>query len=199
MHILRAKERKYLKAKINELETNSKNKNFRNLYWGINDFQMGYQPTTNIVKDEKGRLITDSHSFLARWRNHFSQLLNVHGVNNIRQQTEIQKGEPLVPETSAFEVEMATEELKRHKSPGTDQIPAQLIKAGGRTIHSEIHKFITSIWNKVELPEQWKELITVLFTRRAIKQTAYHFLSTAYKILSNILLPRLTSICRGNS
>jgi hypothetical protein len=80
--------KKYLKAKINELETNSKNNNFRDLYRGINDFQMGYQPTTNIVKDEKGHLITDSHSILARWRNHFSQLMNVHGVNNVRQ-TEI--------------------------------------------------------------------------------------------------------------
>jgi hypothetical protein len=179
MHILRTKEKKYLKAKINELETNSKNKNFRDLYRGINDFQMGYQPRTNIVKDEKGHLITDSHSILARWRNHFSQLLNVHGVNDVRQ-TEIQKGEPLVSEPSAFEVETAIEKLKRHKSPGTDQIPAELIKAGRRTIHSEIHKLINSICNKVEVPEQWKELITVPFIRRAIKQTAiiiepYHF------------------------
>jgi hypothetical protein len=35
-----------------------------------------------------------------------------------------------------------------HKSPGTDQIPAKLIKAGGRIIRSEIHKLIISIWNK---------------------------------------------------
>jgi hypothetical protein len=38
--------------------------------------------------------------------------------------------EPLVPGPRAFEDEMATEKLKRHKSPGTDQIPAKLIKAG---------------------------------------------------------------------
>jgi len=44
-----------------------------------------------------------------------------------------------VPEPSALEVEMAIEKLKRHKSPGIDQIPAELIKARGRTIHSEIH------------------------------------------------------------
>jgi hypothetical protein len=85
-----------------------------------------------------------------------------------------------VLEPSAFEVEMATEKLKRHKSPGTDQIPADLIKAGSRTIHSEIHKLINSIGNKVELPEQWKELITLPSIRRTIKQTAiiieaYHF------------------------
>ena len=47
-----------------------------------------------------------------------------------------------MPEPSAFEVQLATEKLKSHKSPGIDQIPAELIKAGGRTIHHEIHKLI---------------------------------------------------------
>jgi len=45
--------------------------------------------------------------------------LNVHGVNDVRQ-TEIQTAEPLVPELSAFVVEMTTEKLTRHKSPSTD-------------------------------------------------------------------------------
>jgi hypothetical protein len=66
-----------------------------------------------------------------------------------------------VPEPNAFEVEKAIDKLKMHKSPGINQIPAELIKAGGRTIHSEIHKLINSIWNKEELPEQWKESIIV--------------------------------------
>jgi len=61
-----------------------------------------------------------------------------HGVNDVRQ-TEIQSARPLVPDPSALEVEMAIEKLKRHKSPGIDQIPAELIKARGRTIRSEIH------------------------------------------------------------
>jgi hypothetical protein len=55
--------------------------------------------------------------------------LNVHGVNDVRQ-TEIHTAEPLVPEPSASESEMAIEKLKRHKSLGIDQIPAELIKAG---------------------------------------------------------------------
>jgi hypothetical protein len=56
--------------------------------------------------------------------------LNIHRVNDVRQ-AEVHTAEPLVPEPSDFEVEMAIEKLKRHKSPGTDQIPADLIKAGG--------------------------------------------------------------------
>ena len=61
----------------------------------------------------------------------------------------------------ASEVELAIEKLNSHQSRGIDEIPAELIKAGCRTICSEIHKLIISIWNKVELSEEWKELIIV--------------------------------------
>ena len=71
----RNKMKEYLKARIKELETNSKIKNIRDLYGGINDFKKGYHPRTN-VKDEKGELVADSHNVLAMWRNHFSQLLD---------------------------------------------------------------------------------------------------------------------------
>ena len=61
----------------------------RDLCRGISDFKKGYQPRTNIVKDGKGDLGADSHSIFARWWNHLSELLNVLGVNDVRQ-TEIQ-------------------------------------------------------------------------------------------------------------
>jgi hypothetical protein len=77
-------------------------------------------------------------------------VLNVHGVHDVRQK-DIQAAEPLVPEPSLLEVEIAIGMLKSYKSPGTDQIPAELIKAGGETLCSEIHKIICSTWNKEEL------------------------------------------------
>ena len=90
-----------MRAKIEELETNSKMKNIRDLYRGINDFKKGYQPRCDIVKDEKGDLFADSRSNVARWRNYFSQLFNVHGVKDVGQ-VEIPTADPLVPEPSAF-------------------------------------------------------------------------------------------------
>ena len=113
-------------------------------------------------------MVTNPNSILARLRNHFSQLLNVHGVNDVRQ-TEIHSAESLVPEPSAFDLGMAIEKLNRHKSPGTDQIQAELIKAGGRTICSEIHKLINSIWNKEDLPEDWKESIVAPIYKKGDK------------------------------
>ena len=70
--------------------------------------------------------------------------------------------DPLVPEPSAFEVELAIDNLKNHKSPGIDEIPAELIKAGCGTICLEFHKLITSIWKKEKLPDEWKESNIVL-------------------------------------
>jgi len=84
---------------------------------------MTLRRVTNTVKDEKGDLVADSHSILARWRNHFSQLLNVHWVNDVRP-TEMNTAEPLVPQPSVFELHLATEKLKGHKPPDIDQIPA---------------------------------------------------------------------------
>jgi hypothetical protein len=63
----------------------------------------------------------------------------------------------LVPEPSVSEIELAIDKLKSHKSPGIDQILAELIKTGGRTIRYEIHKLIISFWNKEELPERERE------------------------------------------
>jgi len=113
-HFRKKKEKEYMKVRIQELETNSKIKNIRDLCRGINDFKKGYQPRTDIVKGEKGDLVAESHSILARWRNHYPQLLNVHGDNDVRQ-TEIHTTELLVPEPGVFEVDLAIEKLKSHK------------------------------------------------------------------------------------
>jgi len=117
------------------------------LYRGINDFKKGYQPRTIIVKDEKVERFADLHRIMARWRNYFSQLLNVLEDKDVRQ-AEKHTLETLVPEPTAFELELAIGKLKNHKSPGTDQIPGELIKADGRTICCAIHKLTISIWNK---------------------------------------------------
>jgi hypothetical protein len=68
----RNKKREYLKDKINELATDTKNNIIKDLYRGINKFKMGYQPRSNSVKDETCYLLADPHNILNRWKNYFS-------------------------------------------------------------------------------------------------------------------------------
>jgi len=60
----RDKKKEYLRAKIEELEDNSKIHDIRDLYRVMIEFKKGYQPKCNIVKDEKGDLVADSHSIV---------------------------------------------------------------------------------------------------------------------------------------
>ena len=108
-----------------------------------------------------------------------------------------------MPEPSAFEVELAIEKLKNHKSPGIDQIPAELIKAGGRTIRCVIHKLIISIWNKKELPEEWKESIIVPICKKGVKTDCnnYRGISLFANYIQNFVQHpalKVNSICREN-
>jgi hypothetical protein len=104
----------------------------------------------------------------------------MYGDHDIRQ--DIHTGEPLVPEPSLVEVEIAIGKLKMYKSPA---------------LCSEIHRLICSIWNKEELPQQCKESTIIQIHKKGDKTDCNNYrgislLSAAYKILSNILLARLT-------
>jgi hypothetical protein len=133
----------------------------------------------------------------------------VHGVNDVRQR-EIHTAEPLVPEPSAFEVQMAIEKLKRLKSPGTDKIRAEMTQAGGRSIRSEIHKLINSICNKDELPQEWKESIILPIYKKGDKTNRSNYIYiyiyiyiyfTFVNYVPNFIQHpafRVNSICRVN-
>jgi len=66
-------------------------------------------------------MLADSHNILNRWKNYFYQLM-ISG-------RQMHKVELLVPEPCFLEVEIATEKLKRYKSPSTVEILAELIQA----------------------------------------------------------------------
>jgi hypothetical protein len=75
---------------------------------------------------------------------------------------------------------LAIEKLKRHKSPAADQIPAELIKEGGRTIQCEIHKFIKLFGIRKNCFRSGRSRSQYRPIGRAIKQSAviigaYHF------------------------
>jgi hypothetical protein len=97
-------------------------------------------------------------------------------------------GESLLPEPSYFKVKIATEKL-------SDQIPAELIQAGGNTLRADFHKLINCVWDKEEMAQQWKESIIVPLYMYGDKTGCSNYrgislLTTAHKILSNILVSK---------
>jgi hypothetical protein len=106
------------------------------------------------------------------------------GAGGVRQ-TEMHTAEPFVSQPSASEVEVAVGKLKRYKSPGVDQVPAEQIQAGGETLRSEIHKLIKLICNRKELLHQWKESVIVSVYKKGDRTDCSNYrgislLSTSY-------------------
>jgi hypothetical protein len=72
-------------------------------------------------------------------------------------QTEMHTAKPFVPQPTNSGAEVPIGKFKQCKSPGVDQIPAELIQSGGETLHSEFHILTKFIWNKEELPHWWQK------------------------------------------
>jgi hypothetical protein len=125
------------------------------LFRGINNFRKGYQPRSNLLKDEKIEMLADSNIFNF-WKT-FSQLLTVQGASDVRQ-IEIHTADPLVCDPILLVVEIAIAKLKRYKSPGSDQISAEPIQAGGEILRSGKSDVISG-----------RSLLLYQFTRRTIK------------------------------
>jgi hypothetical protein len=143
-----------------------------------------------------GNLIADSHSILARRRNHFSQLFNVHGANYVRERV-IQTAKPLVPNPSAFDVGMAVGKLKGHKSSGMDHIPAELIKQGVEQFALRSINLLILFGIRMNCSRIGRIRSLYFFIGRVMKEIVVAdrgitLVPSTYRILSNILLSRLT-------
>jgi hypothetical protein len=77
-----------------------------------NILKWGDQSKSNLEKDKTSGLLAHSHSILNRWKNCFSQLLNVHSVNDVRE-TKVHTVELLLSDASPSVVEIAIAKLQK--------------------------------------------------------------------------------------
>jgi len=64
------------------------------------------------------------------------------------------------------EFQMALRKSKRYKPPGTDQIPAEIIRGGSMKVHCEVHEPVISLSNKEELLHNERSETFYLLIRR---------------------------------
>jgi hypothetical protein len=81
----RNKKKECFKEKINELESNSKNKNIRGLYRGITEFKKGYKPRTNTVKDKMGDLLEGSSTCMERMEELLLSAIECTGPGGVKE------------------------------------------------------------------------------------------------------------------
>lgn len=166
----------------------------RKFYQSVRNMSQ-YTPRTTYCKDGEGNLITDPESILRRWEVHFNELLNGHLTEEIEAPS-FQEENAMLQPPSIEEIEKAIKRLKNNKASGADGIPAELLKHGGPTLHQAIHEVIVHVWDREEMPEDWRKGILCPVHKKGDITMCSNYrgitlLSTAYKIFSSILQQRI--------
>ena len=94
-------------------------------------------------------------------------------------------------------IEMAIQSMRNNKSPGIDNIPAELYEKGGGLLRNKIHSLIEGIWKEEKIPTDWKtNIIVPIYKNKGDKlqcknNRGISLLCTGYKIFTTVINKRL--------
>ena len=152
-----------------------------------------FQVKQVTVNDEKGQPIVDPDEILRRWNQYGQKLFTTN--KSPPNSTSVDDFE-LEPPPLKDEVEFAVKSLKAGKSPGLDNVPAELIKNSGKNGITAIHNLCCSIWKTCKWPDDWKQQeLVMLHKSGSVKECGNYrtiaLISHTSKILLHIILNRL--------
>lgn len=104
-----------------------------------------------------------------RWEEYFKELLNAEVPVNLIVGKTFQRAEPMLNEVTQEETDKAIASLNNWKAPGSDSIPSELIKFGGKQLHYAIFKICQKIWRDKRVPTSWNEAIIIPLHKKGDK------------------------------
>ena len=160
-----------------------------------------YTPRLKVIKDETGNTLTETEDILNRWKEYCEKMYekeddNEETIAGITSEMRNYEDADLEPMRS--EVEAAIKKLKDGKSPGCDNLPAELIKAGGDGSVDVYHALCTKIWRTKTWPKDWKRAVFLPLPKKGDLQLCSNYrtislISHASKIMLMVLMTRMRS------
>nr|KAG5691815.1 hypothetical protein BaRGS_016627 [Batillaria attramentaria] len=193
----RKDKRDYIDDLANQAEEAAGQGNLKDLYQVTKKLAGKFQQTDKPVKDKNGHPLTTTEEQLKRWAEHFRELLNRPIPET---PPDIPPAETELPincdKPSKAEIRKAIMTLRNGKAAGPDEIPAEAIKADTETAVNMLHSLFSKIWEKEEVPAQWKEGIVIKLPKKGDLRDCSNYrgimlLSVPGKVLNRILLERM--------
>lgn len=184
---------KWLLAKMEEIEQESKKPNTKKFYQKVNQSRKKGKYRVKSVKSNTGKTAETPEEIKSIWREHYRRLLtddeNTAYVGEIEEEEDVQ--EPTIEEMKEVILRM-----KNGKTPGEDNINVELIKSGGEKLEEEMYELIRKVWLNEEMPMEWKNGTILTIYKKGDKSICENYrgitlLNTAYKILSSLIHKRL--------
>jgi hypothetical protein len=189
---------------IRNIEENIKDKQIRNAYKEVGSLEAGFQPHMDLYRGTNNEILSTEEEIKTRWKTYFQDLLTTSVTadqSNPLEATYLNRadtGEELEEEPpDILEIEVAIQSMNNNKSPGIENIPAELYKKGGGLLLSKIHHLIKEIWREEKMPTDLKtNIIVPIYKNRGDKLQCKNYrgislLCTGYKILTTVINNRL--------
>lgn len=195
--ICRRKKREKLDERLRNMEHASQAKDSKTLFKILKNTKNEYHPRLVLCKDKEGRCITEQSDILKRWKEYFTELLTRNGQPDRAPYPPYQSAQPQTAEPTLEEVRESTTNMSNDKAPGVDNIPAELIKYGGKQTMEQLHRLILEIWRTEKMPTEWNTSIICPVYKKGERLNCNNYrgislLPAAYKIFSNIVKKRIT-------
>ncbi len=198
---LRTMQNAWWMKKTNEIQSFADRNDMHNFY---NAVKSSYGPTSRIITPLKTadglKVLKDQTSIRERWAEHFNTLLNQDSDADytvLQDLPEFPQIDNLSQPPTFLEVLSAIRALKNNKSPGFDNIPAELLKQGGYLCTRTLHQYIIKVWADEVIPQQWKDAsIVTIYKNKGDRALCGNYrgialLAVAGKVLAKVMLQRL--------
>lgn len=182
-----------------DLEVAASKHEYNTLYRTLRRLSGKSKVTNDNIRNTNGTFVKSSIERLKRWREFFEEL-----YNHDQPHTQYEDPPSVAPprfsmsdnESTIQEVKAAIQTLKNGKVPGTDQITAEAIKAGGDILLHRLHILLQTIRRTEQVPTAWKKAIVIPIHKKGDSRECKNYrgislLSIVGKIFTKIIQSRL--------
>ena len=194
-----AKER-WINEQCREVEEGMSKGNSKKAYKTLKLLTKIQQNKTTVIEDKDGNLLTESSEVLNRWAEYCKELYNfpIQPDASILERENKPPEEPSPLPIMREEVEAAIRSLPPDKSPGADNIPAELLKHGGKELTTLLTTLCQKIWDTKEWPKEWTKSLIIPLPKKGNLRMCQNYrtislISHASKVLLRVILNRLKS------
>jgi hypothetical protein len=186
----------WIEEQCKDIEDNLKRNNSKAAYQLVKDLTSTKQGRVTSLQDKDGNCLSEQQDILLRWTEYCSELYNQRATID----PEVLNVPPATNNDNHHilreEVEEAVRALKKGKSAGMDNIPAELVQAGGETTISALTIICNKIWQTGEWPTPWTQSLIITLPKKGNLQQCQNYrtislISHPSKVMLKILLNRL--------
>ncbi|KAJ8921261.1 hypothetical protein NQ315_013733 [Exocentrus adspersus] len=175
--MLRNKKRKHYEKVLEQIEENYTKNDIRNLHQGVKNERRGYQPKPVFYKDKDGKIIAGDDEVLERWKEYFKQLLNGDEINaqEIEEITVYGEEGKVLPAPSREEIKEIISKLKNSKSPGSDNLAAELFKYGGQGLTDQLQGLKPNVGEEIKARIMSRNNVKKAFLPKTLEKYRFSF------------------------